>query len=134
MSTLRWTASQGDVWCAGSGERTYTVRPDGTAGTWTLETSDRVWQALPSLEVAQEVAEHAHAVHRSDAATTRYHVVTGAGAVRGEVFGAADDAEALEVLRSRLRAGNLPLAPFRLETVDGRVVGSWERAHELRRS
>ena len=132
MSTLRWTALEDDAWRAGSEERSYTVRPDAAHGTWVLETDDRTWRELPTREVAQEVAEHAHDVHRSDVGTTRYQVVTAAGAVRGEVFGAVDDAEAMEVLRSRLRAGNLPLAPFRLVTADGRVVGSWQRAHEVR--
>lgn len=134
MSSLRWTALEGDAWRAASAERSYTVRPDGAHGTWELETHDRVWRDLPSREVAQEVAQHAHEVHVSDSASTCYQVVTAGGAVRGEVFGAADDAAALEVLRSRLRAGNLPLAPFRLVTDDGRVVGAWQRAHELRRA
>lgn len=134
MSTLRWTARDDDTWGAASAERSYTVRPDAAHGTWVLETDDRTWHELPTREVAQEVAQHAHEVYVSDTGTTRYQVVTAGGAVRGEVFGAVDDAAALEVLRSRLRAGNLPLAPFRLVTHDGREVGSWRRAHELRQA
>ena len=134
MSTLRWTALDGDAWRAASEDRSYTVRPEVTDGTWVLETEDRTWYELPTREVAQEVAQHAHEVRASDTASTRYQVVTAGGAVRGEVFGASDDAAALEVLRSRLRAGNLPLAPFRLVTDDGRVVGAWQRAHEVRQA
>lgn len=134
MSTLRWEARADDAWCAVSDGRTYVLHADAVAGTWVLETDDRTWRDLPTLEVAQEVAQHAHDVHESEVATTRYRVVTASGAVRGEVFGAVDDDAALDVLRSRLRAGNLPLAPFRLETVDGRVVGSWRRAHEVRQA
>ncbi|WP_251152898.1 hypothetical protein [Cellulosimicrobium sp. Marseille-Q4280] len=134
MSTLRWTAQEDDAWRAASEDRSYTVRPEATHGTWELETEDRTWHELPTREVAQEVAQHAHEVHVSDTGTTRYQVVTAGGAVRGEVFGAVDDAAALDVLRSRLRAGNLPLAPFRLVTDDGRLVGSWQRAHEVRQA
>jgi hypothetical protein len=70
-------------------------------------------------------------VHHDDAGLTTYRVVTAAGARRGEPFGADSDDAALDVLRARRRAGNLPLAPFRLETGDGRLVGSWEKATEL---
>ena len=134
MSTLRWETRADDVWRAVSDGRTYVLRADAEAGTWVLETDDRTWRDLPTREVGQEVAQHAHDVHESEVAATRYRVVTASGAVRGEEFGAADDDAALDILRSRLRAGNLPLAPFRLVTDDGRVVGSWQRAHEVRQA
>lgn len=63
--------------------------------------------------------------------TRRYQVVTDLGALRGEPFDALTDEDALDVVRARRRAGNLPLAPFRLETADGRVVGSWQHAIEV---
>lgn len=132
MDALRWSALRDGAWRAEVDGCAYEIRHDPALDTFTLETAGRTWRALPSLEVAQEVAGVAHEVRDSDRATTRYKVVTDSGAVRGEVFGAADDDEAVQVLRARLRAGNLPLAPFRLVTDDGRVVGSWQRAVELR--
>jgi hypothetical protein len=62
----------------------------------------------------------------------RYRVVTASGAPRGEPIAAAADEDALDVVRARRRAGNLPLAPFRLESPDGRVVGSWQQAADVR--
>lgn len=132
MDALRWSALADGVWRAEVDGGAYEIRHDPAVDTWTLEARGRTWRALPSLDVAQEVAVVAHGVHDSDRGTTRYRVVTSAGAVRGEEFGAADDDEAVQVLRARLRSGNLPLAPFRLLTHEGRVVGSWQRAVELR--
>lgn len=61
-----------------------------------------------------------------------YQVVTDSGALRGEPFDARTDEDALDVVRARRRAGNLPLVPFRLESGDGRVVGSWQHAKDVR--
>lgn len=131
MNLLSWTAVDASTWRALSASREYVVRQDGD-GTWTLVGPQRSWAALPSLEVAQEVAALADEVHHDDdSLTTTYLVVNAAGARRGDPFGADGDDAALDVLRARRRAGNLPLAPFRLETGDGRVVGAWEKATDL---
>jgi hypothetical protein len=133
MDALRWRALSDGAWRADGDGYAYEIRHDPALDAWTLETDGRTWRALPSLDVAQEVALVAHDVRDSDRGTTRYRVVvTATGSVRGEEFGAADDDEAVQVLRARLRSGNLPLAPFRLVTRDDRVVGSWQRAVELR--
>ena len=44
--------------------------------------------------------------------TNRYQVVTDSGSLRGEPSDAVTDDHALDVVRARRRAGNLPLAPF----------------------
>ncbi|OLT46141.1 hypothetical protein [Cellulosimicrobium sp. CUA-896] len=132
MDALRWSALGDGVYRAEVDGYAYEICHDTDLDTWTLETGGRTWRALPSLDVAQEVAVVAHEVRDSDRGTTRYRVVTSSGAVRGEEFGAVDDDEALQVLRARLRSGNLPLAPFQLLADGGRVVGSWQRAVELR--
>ncbi|MET3976817.1 MULTISPECIES: hypothetical protein [unclassified Cellulosimicrobium] len=130
MDMLTWTAVDHRTWRARSASREYVVRRDDT-GTWTLDGPDRTWAALPNLEIAQEVAALADEVHHDDDLMTSYHVVTATGARRGEPFGAETDEDALDVLRARRRAGNLPLAPFRLETTDGRLVGSWDKAVQI---
>ncbi|MTG87842.1 hypothetical protein GJV82_02570 [Cellulosimicrobium sp. BIT-GX5] len=130
MNMLTWTALDASTWRALNDAREYVARQDDD-GTWTLDGPRRTWAALPSLELAQEVAALAEQVHHDDDALATYLVVTASGARRGEPFGAADDGAALDVLRARRRAGNLPLAPFRLETGDGRVVGAWDKATEL---
>lgn len=130
MNMLTWTPIDASTWRAVNASREYVARQDDD-GTWTLDGPRRSWAALPSLELAQEVAALADEVHHDDDSRTSYRVVTATGARRGEPFGADSDDDALDVLRARRRAGNLPLAPFRLETGDGRVVGAWDKATEL---
>ena len=130
MNTLTWTAEDDATWRARSASREYVIRRDD-ADSWTLDGPGRTWVALPNLEVAKEVAALADDVHHDDDSMTRYRVVTATGARRGEPFGADSDEDAIDVLRARRRAGNLPLAPFRLETSDGRLVGSWQKATEI---
>src|SRR5690606_1469582 len=125
MNMLTWNALDASTWRALNASREYVVRREDGDGTWTLVGPERTWAALPSLEVAQEVAALADEVHHDDDSLTLYQVVTATGARRGEPFGADSDDGALDVLRARRRAGNLPLAPFRLETGDGRLVGAW---------
>ncbi|QJW35225.1 hypothetical protein [Cellulosimicrobium protaetiae] len=127
---LTWTAVDDGTWRARNASREYVIRREGS-DTWTLDGPGRTWVALPNLEVAQEVAAVADEVHHDDDLLTSYRVVTATGARRGEPFGAGSDDDAMDVLRARRRAGNLPLAPFRLETSDGRTVGSWEKAAEI---
>jgi len=131
MTDLDWTTTDAGTWRARNGPREYVICHDPATETWTLSGPDRTWDALPGLEVAMEVAAIADEVHHDDDRMTSYRVVTAAGAQRGETFGADSDDGALDVLRARRRAGNLPLAPFRLETDDGRVVGAWRRAAEI---
>lgn len=130
MNMLTWTAVDNGTWRARNASREYVIRRDD-ADTWTLDGPERTWVALPNLEVAKEVAALADEVHHDDDSMTSYHVVTATGARRGEPFGADSDEDAIDVLRARRRAGNLPLAPFRLETSDGRLVGSWQKAVEI---
>src|SRR5690606_4315442 len=130
MNMLTWTALDASTWRALNDAREYVARQDDD-GTWTLDGPRRTWAALPSLALAQEVAALAEPVHHDDDALATYLVVPASRARRGGPFGAGDRGAALDVLRARRRAGNLPLAPFRLETGDGRVVGAWDKATEL---
>lgn len=107
MNMLTWTAVDHRTWRARSASREYVVRRDDT-GTWTLDGPGRTWGALPSLEIAQEVAALADEVHHDDDRMTSYRVVTATGARRGEPFGAETDEDALDVLRARRRPATSP--------------------------
>lgn len=131
MDVMAWATDDPLVWRARSPHGDYLIRYDAARDTWTLVTPGRTWHALPDLEVAKEVAALADQVRADDDRKTLYRVVTVAGSVRGDEFGAESDDAAMDVVRERRRAGNLPLAPFRLETCDGRTVGSWGRASEV---